>query len=223
MSNEISLTVPYQASALVRAAQYLQGLADDLGGAVEAAPELASHVAEPGNDNAGTATGQDGGHSDQNSAGAGDASKVDCKGVAFDPNFCGVASDPFYGSGKREGQWKKKRGLSEEEYDEWYAGQLAAAPQKEAPPSDPAPVNPGAAFAGQRNNPPVNNGPQDTGAFMGWISEKQTAGLLTQDDVQAAYAQAGVQVTDLFPPNDGAAIAEKLGALYGILSQKAGA
>lgn len=217
MSNVISLTVPLQAMALVRASEYLQALADDL--AVTPAAEPAA--AELGNDSAPTVTGQDGGPSAPTSDAAGDVSSVDCKGVPFDPEYCGVATDPFYSSGKREGQWKKKRGISEDEYDEWYARQL---PPAEAEPRDPAssaaaftPAQPPAQSAAQPT------GPQETGAFMGWISEKQTAGLLTQDDVQAAYSQAGVQVTDLFPPNAPAAVAEKLQALYGILAQKAGA
>ncbi len=54
--------------------------------------------------------------------------KVDEKGVPFIPAICGNATIPCYASGARKGQWKKLRGVSEQEYDQVYAlalGQVA--------------------------------------------------------------------------------------------------
>lgn len=156
--------------------------------------------------------------------------QTDTKGVPFNAEFCGQAAQPFYGSGKRSGQWKKRKGVEDAAYDEWYAGELAklqASPanrtQAEVGEDDhqPAPVNSAAAFGSAQQAPA--NAPQNTGEFMGWVSEKQAAGLLTQDRIQAAYAQAGVQVTDLFPPTDAATVAQRISQLYGILSATAGA
>ena len=155
---------------------------------------------------------------------------TDTKGVPFNAEYCGQAKEPFYGSGKRSGQWKKRKGVEDAAYDEWYAGELAklqASPasqtQAEVGEDDhqPEPVNSAAAFGSAQQAPA--NAPQNTGEFMGWVSEKQAAGLLTQDQIQAAYTQAGVQVTDLFPPTDAATVAQRIGQLYGILSATAGA
>lgn len=153
----------------------------------------------------------------------------DQKGVAFNVHYCGEAQDPFYSSGKRSGQWKKKRGVSDKDYDDWYAEELDALQgHNQAADEDshqPGPVNTAGAFGGgqthQQNNAPA--APQDTGEFMGWVSEKQAGGLITQDDIQQAYNQAGVQVTDLFPPNDPQTIAGRIRQLYDLLAPKAGA
>ncbi len=178
----------------------------------------------------GTAGAADGAETSATSP-AGASAPTDTKGVPFDAEYCGQAKEPFYGSGKRSGQWKKRKGVDEADYDEWYAGELAklqAGPasqtQAEVGEDDhqPEPVNSAAAFGSAEQQAPAN-APQDTGAFMGWVSEKQAAGLLNQADVLAAYQQYGVQVTDLFPPNDAATIAKNIGLLYGVLSAKAGA
>ena len=50
---------------------------------------------------------------------------VDLKGVEFNADYCGASKDaPFMASGKTKGQWKRKRHVSQEAYDEWYAGEL---------------------------------------------------------------------------------------------------
>jgi hypothetical protein len=59
---------------------------------------------------------------------------------------------------------------------------------------------------------------------MGWVSAKQAAELLTQDDVNAAYATVGLQgVADLFPPNSAQVVADRVLQLHRELSAKAGA
>ena len=61
------------------------------------------------------------------------------------------------------------------------------------------------------------------GDFMAWVSEKQTAGRLSQPVIDAAYQQLGIRVQDLFPPTADAAIANNIAALYNYLSPTAGA
>ena len=51
--------------------------------------------------------------------------KTDIKNVPFIPAICGEAKDPFYASGPRKGQWKKKRNVSDETYDMTYNNALA--------------------------------------------------------------------------------------------------
>jgi len=165
-------------------------------------------------------------------AGSETNARKDTLGVVFCPNHCGEATDPFYSSGKRAGQWKKKRGVTDEVYDAWYTEQInaiatAGAASLGATGKDD-PINTGEAFGGGTDQtghgePAGDPAPEDCGAFMGWVSAKQAAELLTQEDIGNAYAQAGVQVTDLFPPNDEATVKQNVTNLYQILVVKAGA
>lgn len=147
---------------------------------------------------------------------------VDLHGVAFDPAFCADAAEPFYSTGARSGQWKKKRGVDDAAYDEWYASQRA--PSAMGEPEDEEPVNTARAFG--TTTPAVveqTPTPRDAGQFMGWVAEKQAAGRLTSADVTVAYSSAGVNVGQLFPPNPPEQIAQHIALLYQILSAKAGA
>ena len=147
---------------------------------------------------------------------------VDEKGVPFNAEFCGKAAKPFYGSGKKQGQWKKRQGVDEADYDAWYAEMLETAVEADPvvdPDEDDAPVNTAAAFGGgeqqQQAAAPagIGDAPKDVGEFMGWIAEQQTAGNLDQDKIGLAYTQAGVAVTDLFAGSDEEK-AEKIGLVY---------
>ena len=112
----------------------------------------------------------------------------DKHGVAFNPEFVGKATKPFYEGGKRDGQWKKKRGVSDKAYGLWYSGQLLEQPVKTAAaftPDTPAPET------GQ-------TAPSDVGAYMLWVSEQQAAGRIAQEDIAAAYAQLGITINELF-------------------------
>lgn len=158
-------------------------------------------------------------------ASAGNDAPRDTKGVPFDSNFCGQAKDPYYGSGKRAGQWKKRKGVDDGAYDSWYAGQLAKI--DEFSDEEEQPVNTAGAFApatGAASPPPpaASNAPQDTGSFMGWVSEKQASGALTQEQVNAAWTEAGVEIGDLFnkAPEEVAANIKKV---YDVLVAKVGA
>ena len=54
--------------------------------------------------------------------------ELDEHGVAFDATYCAKSKDkPFYATGPRTGQWKKKRKLDQDEYDIWYEENKPAA------------------------------------------------------------------------------------------------
>lgn len=157
----------------------------------------------------------------------GDAQRLDLKGVPFDARYCANAGDPFYASGKKSGQWKCKRGVDEGVYDAWYAQQLQQpAHTMQTPAAEEIdhtpPLATGAAFGAVQQQPA---GPilRTAGEFMAWVSEKQTAGRLTQDVINTAYQQLGIRVQDLFPPTPDNVIANNIAALYGHLSPFAGA
>jgi hypothetical protein len=188
-------------------------------------------VIEPGDEVtvSGTTTGDDGTATvskvDTGAAGGDEQpAQVDTKKVPFNAKFCGKAAKPFYASGPRDGQWKKRQGVDDAAYDAWYAEEMARANLRFAQTNgvDDEPVDTSSAFG---NEPPVQTepAPTDCGAFMGWVSAKQAAGLLTQEDIGAAYPALGLQVTDLFPPNDEATVAGHVTKLHQFLSAKVGA
>lgn len=148
--------------------------------------------------------------------------QVDMKGVAKDDKYCSTAQIPFYGSGKREGQWKRRQGVHENDYDVWYGMQLLLANGGPADGGGDEPADTAGAFGDKQADTAAENIPQTCGQYMGWISKKQADGLITQEDVLAAYDTAGIQLTDLFPPTADAVAAQNIAKLYDILSQKAG-
>lgn len=185
-----TIKIEFPAEDKVAAAAFSTALATIAGDQIVAVPTVQEHEEEPGK-SAGPADAE----TAQTTGTAGNDAPRDIKGVPFDSNFCGQAKEPYYGSGTRVGQWKKRKGVSDADYDAWYAEELA----KLAPPAgqqEEAPVNTAGAFAPAP--PAASNVPQDTGSFMGWVSEKQAAGALTQDQVNSAWAEAGVEMGDLF-------------------------
>lgn len=157
-------------------------------------------------------------------AGADGDRRVDTKGVRFDSTYCGKADDPFYASSVRKGQWKKKRGLDDTTYDEWYAGQLALVALA-TPAADEAGVNTGEAFgdgkAAPAPAPTPNAAPTDFGTFIKWVCEHQAAGRLEQADLDVAYTAVGVAPSDLWPPATVEQITERIGRLHAYLGAKA--
>lgn len=134
---------------------------------------------------------------EQKAAGARAASeggKVDEKGVAFNGEFCSKAAIPFYGSGKKKGQWKKRQGVDEGAYDDWYAdelfsGKIEGSGQEQANETTSDSNVAANAFG---NNTAANTQtdeatPQDAGQLMKWVSEQQAAGNITQQQVTDAY------------------------------------
>ncbi len=135
---------------------------------------------------------------------------TDDKGVGRNPDFCSNAKIPFNQTGKKKGQWKKKQGVDETAYDEWYAGELANVST-----TNDAPVDTGVAFG---NTDQAANAEDVTfanaGEFMAWVSEQQTADRLTQADIDSAYQVTSTKVHDLFNPE---LFNTAVGALYQFL------
>lgn len=135
--------------------------------------------------------------------------QTDTKGVPFNGDYCGVSKDPFYASGPRAGQWKKRRStaISEEAYDEWYAGELAklqGADTDEQPPVNTAGAFAGASAGGDTAPPPpppvADNTPADVGTLLKWFAENKTAGRLQDNDLTEAYEAVGITFADMLPP-----------------------
>lgn len=218
MSENISLTIPNTPTAIAAAVAFFSALNGSLPAKAAAVEPLC-------------ATGPSSAPTDEEESGtgsAGSSAEVDTKGVAFDVNFCSRAADPFYSSGPRAGQWKKRKGVDDAAYDKWYedrlldlapAGELKEQSDDE---DNTAPVNTGAAFGNHQQASASKPAPQNAGEFMGWVSEKQAAGVLKQEQIQAAYSMAGIGVADLFKP-DVAAVGQAVATLYGILSSQVGA
>ena len=147
--------------------------------------------------------------------------KRDPKGVAFNVRLCANASKPFYASGgKRSGQWKKRQGVGDDEYEGWYANELANLAPATSDEGDESNINTADAFGGQGGGdtaaPAV---PHDAGTLMAWVSEMQSAGRVTQEMVNAAYTQAGITMTDIFegPGKTPDVIAGRVGEIHNIL------
>lgn len=146
------------------------------------------------------------------------SARVDNNGVEFDANFCGEAAVPFYATGKTAGQWKRKRNLSETDYDTWYAGRVAALPVVE---TAEQPVTTANAFTPAPPPPaePAQPGALSTaGELMAWVAEMQVAKHLDQGAVDNAYATTGLALPDMFPPNSPELIASNVGQVFAILS-----
>lgn len=144
---------------------------------------------------------------------------VDCNGVTFNNEYCGKAAQPFYGSGKRKGQWKKRKGVDDAAYDAWYAEVLGdELPSATATP--PAEINTAAAFgsAPAVQTAATSDVPLNCGTFMGWVSAKQAGGLITQAEVTQAYTALGLSVTSLFPPTPPEQVSAHIAELYKILN-----
>lgn len=139
--------------------------------------------------------------------------RFDENGVPKNPDLCGDSSDPFYGEGNpRAGQWKKRRNVSWDDYDAWYA---SARPLPDN--AEPAGGSPFAAQPIQDNTPapdPLQDCPITTGAeLMRWISEQQADGHLP-DDLQFVWQDTGVTVADLFADENPGAVSEAVNRVY---------
>ena len=188
-----------------------------IGSPLDDGPGLEEQIGETTATTAGTDT-----------AGADD--RIDEKDVPFNAVFCGKAAKPFYGSGKRLGQWKKRQGVADSDYDKWYAEELEAIKAMDtiageiSTDKEPA-VDTAAAFGGgQQTTQETADAwvPTDAGALMGWVTSKQGAGLLTAQDVINAYATAALVVTDLFHPVAPEVCVQNVAVIFSILVAKAG-
>lgn len=141
----------------------------------------------------------------------GSSAKVDSKGVAFNAEFCAKAQDPYYATGKRKGQWKKRKGVSDDAYDDWYCDELsdcnAGGNNTEANSNVAANT-----FGGQQQQAPDANAPQDAGQLMKWVSEQQAAGNITQQQVTDAYSELKLPFDAVMNP--AYPVAENCAAIY---------
>lgn len=135
-----------------------------------------------------------------------DEIKTDTNTVPFNADFCS-------GSLTADGTWRRRRGVSKQDFDAWYSGaKTLPLPQLMQEPGLHE-VDTQAAFAPPQPAPLTFKNP---GEFMGWVAEQQAAGHITQADVQAAYTQLGVGLPDIF----GDDAATHINNLHGILSAK---
>lgn len=149
---------------------------------------------------------------------------VDERGVTFNADMCGKAAKPFYASGKTAGQWKKRQGVDEADYNAWYAGELAkAAPEtSEVEQEQEQTFDAGSVW----NHPKAQQEPARTvsnvGELFAWISEMQAAGHFTTVDVDQAYAFNGLDMGKLWSatPDEQA---KMVAALFNTLSAKVAA
>ena len=139
--------------------------------------------------------------------------KVDTNGVAFCDKHCATAADPFYGSGKMRGQWKKKRRVDQPTYDAWYESARPTGTTTEETPIDTT-----QAFSGQQSTAPAADVPANLGALMAWVSAQQTAEVVTKEQVTAAYTQCGIaDIASLFTATPEAQTGY-IAAIFGVLS-----
>lgn len=152
------------------------------------------------------------------------ASETDEKGVPFNGEFCGKAAIPFYGSGKKKGQWKKRQGVDEDAYDEWYADALLGARIEEEPEEQATEAtsdsNVAANVFGSQMATPDENVPQDAGQLMKWVSEQQAAGNITQQQVTGAYTALQLPFDAVMNP--AYPVADNCAAIYNHLKGQIG-
>jgi hypothetical protein len=137
------------------------------------------------------------------------APRIDHNQVPFSAEFCANAKEPYYATGARAGQWKKRKGVDEAAYDAWYASARPAA--------EPKPEGPAAPTAAAFTNDPVAEAasmPTNCGEFVAWVAEMQAAERITQAMVNDAYTACGLAMTDLFPPTPAELVADHVEALY---------
>lgn len=137
--------------------------------------------------------------------------RLDEKGVPFNKELCANAAKPFYASGKERGQWKRRPGVDQGAYDAWYAEALGLVPSVAGP--EPT------IDVQEAVSPTASKVPANGGEFFAWVSEMQTAGHLTQADLDAAYPAAGVDPQGVWTqPVE--LQKQMFAAVYGILSTK---
>lgn len=163
-----------------------------------------------------------------------EATAADNNGVLKNDAFCSTAAKPFYASGPRSGQWKKRQGVDDAAYDAWYAGELAkvqsAAAGSGGTGGEPrsgggsgGTIDTSSAFGGDAA--PAGNTetvPHDSGTLMAWVAERQTAGLTSQTDVNTAWENCDLSMGDIFAPNTPEVIAENCSRIYYRICKLAG-
>lgn len=150
---------------------------------------------------------------------------VDEKGVTFNADMCGKAAKPFYASGKTAGQWKKRQGVDEADYNAWYAGELAKATPATAEVEVEQEQTFDAGSVWGQTKPQQEAAcvkVTNVGELFTWISEMQAAGYFTTVDVDQAYAFNDLDMGKLWSatPDEQA---KMVAALFNTLSAKVAA
>jgi hypothetical protein len=136
--------------------------------------------------------------------------RVDPNGVLFDEKYCGEAALPFYTSGKQKGQWKKRKGLEESVYDEWYAGELPSICDEPQERDEPEPnANANATANAFKKEPVVKaEAPKNFGELMAWFASQQTAGNYDAHHLEKAFIALKLTTLDLVQDTTGEKIAQ---------------
>lgn len=179
---------------------------------------------------AGVVLEEDDGEQEDDANGAEPATgEVDQMGVPFNKKFCAKAAEPFYKSGKYSGQWKKRKGVEQSDYDTWHDAECAklidALPQRltnagpdAANTADEA-FDVGSTWSAPAAKTAGRAAPQNGGEFFAWVAEMQAAKHLTQADIDAAYPALNLSPNALWAA-DPATQAQMVGALYNNLVAK---
>lgn len=150
-------------------------------------------------------------------------SEVDHNGAAFNEQFCGKSAEPFYTSGARLGQWKKRRGVDDKDYDAWY--QSAKPSPAQTTGDTTGPVDTAAAFVAPEPAAvvkPASNIPQTCGDFLAWTAELIAAQRLNHQQIGEAYAINRLGPMDLFPPTPDNIVAERVALLHNTITSLIG-
>jgi len=132
---------------------------------------------------------------DSNTVVTEDSTRTDVNGVPYNPDMCASlrSANPFM----KDGSWKKGRGTDKAQFDSWYASARV-----DLTGDEPEPVEADTAAAFNPEPEPEAEKPifKDAGEFMQWVAERQASGRLSNADLQAAYAETGVDMQSLFNP-----------------------
>jgi hypothetical protein len=134
--------------------------------------------------------------------------RVDEKLVVFDAAYCGEAAVPFYASGKRKGQWKKRKSVDEVDYDTWYASKIVLDELEEVERDEPAPDTTKAANAFKKSPVVEENAPKNFGELMAWFASQQAAGNYDAHHLEAAFKTLKLSTLDLVQDTTGEKIAQ---------------
>ena len=135
--------------------------------------------------------------------------RTDENGVEFDAKYCANAADPFYATGKQKGQWKKRKGVDEADYNAWYASQLQDAPEQLAK-DEPEPQPEKAAAAFKKAPAVATDAPKNFPELMTWFAGQQAAGNYEAQHLEKAFRDLGISTLDLVQDATG----EKVRAVY---------
>jgi hypothetical protein len=134
--------------------------------------------------------------------------RVDEKLVVFDAKYCGEAAVPFYASGKRKGQWKKRKSVEEVDYDEWYALEQESDEPVQQKTDEPAPDHDKAANAFKKSPVVDAKAPENFGELMAWFSTQQTAGNYEAHHLEQAFKTLKLSTLDLVQDTTGEKVAQ---------------